>query len=359
MARISLVTKTSYKVVDFIDWAKRGRIILSPEFQRRSVWKEGAKSFLIDTVVRGFPIPIIFLRERESDIKTFEPMREVIDGQQRLRTLIAFIAPDIAPQILKDYDSKKDIFTVSKDHNSELGGVEFKNLTDEDKQYILSYEFSVHVIPSSVDDRDIYSLFRRMNSTNFNLKGQELRNSQFFGQFKTSQYGLSGEQIKRWREWKTFSDEDIARMDEVELTSELSMAILEKRVLGKNAKKLQIFYENYDKVYKFKKVAEIRFRETMDFIADNFKGNDVIFLQKRMFYTFFLVCYDLLFGLKSELKYHPPKIISTKTITDLKAKSDKIKERTAKRAILEATDRRTTNIKERTILFKYLTSFNA
>lgn len=360
MAIIPIVTKTTFKIVDFIDWSRRGRIRLSPEFQRRSVWKEGAKSFLIDTIVRGFPIPIIFLRERNSDTITFEPMRDVIDGQQRLRTVIAFVAPELAPTILKDYDESKDSFTVSAEHNEEIAGLSFNELEEDYKQNILQYEFSVHVIPPSVSDRDIYSIFRRMNSTNFNLKGQELRNSQFFGQFKTSQYGLAGEQLQRWREWGTFQDQEIARMDEVELTSEISMSILERKILGKSTVRLQKYYQTHDKVYKHKNLVEKRFRETMNFIYKNFKHTEVIFLQKRMFYTFFFVCYDLLYGLKAELKNKAAnKQIAPKIISDLKVKSDNIRERTANLKILQATDRRTTNIKERGILFKYLFPSNA
>jgi len=62
------VSKTNYKVSDFIAWAKAGTLILSPSFQRRSVWPIGAKSFLLDTIVRGLPIPIIFLRDQKTDL---------------------------------------------------------------------------------------------------------------------------------------------------------------------------------------------------------------------------------------------------------------------------------------------------
>ena len=55
--------KTSFKVADFVSWQKSKALELSPRFQRRSVWKPGAKSYLIDTILRDFPVPIIFLRD--------------------------------------------------------------------------------------------------------------------------------------------------------------------------------------------------------------------------------------------------------------------------------------------------------
>ena len=81
------IQKTFYKVSDFISWQKSVPFNSCPAFQRRSVWKPGAKSYLIDTIVRGFPIPIIFLRDRRTNINDFEAFREVIDGRQRLRRL--------------------------------------------------------------------------------------------------------------------------------------------------------------------------------------------------------------------------------------------------------------------------------
>jgi uncharacterized protein with ParB-like and HNH nuclease domain len=81
------IQKTFYKVTDFVTWQKNKQLRLSPEFQRLSVWKSGAKSYLIDTIVRGMPIPIIFLKDKRTDVDQFEPIREVVDGQQRLRTV--------------------------------------------------------------------------------------------------------------------------------------------------------------------------------------------------------------------------------------------------------------------------------
>src|SRR6187431_2836241 len=90
------ITRTEYKVSDFLQWQRAGTLDLQPVFQRRTVWKPGAKSFLVDTVARGLPTPIIFLRDRV-DLRTLKSTREVVDGQQRLRTLIGYIEPDALP----------------------------------------------------------------------------------------------------------------------------------------------------------------------------------------------------------------------------------------------------------------------
>ena len=105
------VSKTNYKVSDFISWAKASTLILSPSFQRRSVWPAGAKSYLIDTIVRGLPIPIIFLREQKTDLDSLEPKREVVDGQQRIRTMLTFIASNL----VKNFDPARDCLHDQED----------------------------------------------------------------------------------------------------------------------------------------------------------------------------------------------------------------------------------------------------
>ena len=125
--------------------------ILSPSFQRRSVWPSGAKSYLIDTIVRGLPIPIIFLREQKTDLDSLEPKREVVDGQQRIRTLLTFIVS----VLVKGFDSARDAFTIKKTHNRDLADKIFKDLPSDVRQTILDYQFSVHILPSSVDDREV------------------------------------------------------------------------------------------------------------------------------------------------------------------------------------------------------------
>ena len=149
------IQKTFYKVADFISLKSRNALILSSYFQRRSVWSKGAKSFLIDTIYKGFPIPVIFLRDRGIDNKTFESVREVIDGQQRLRTIISFISP----KLLDDFNPGTDDFTVKKTHNKELAGLKFKDLNYDSQNRIRDYEFTVHILSSSVTDRDIIQDF--------------------------------------------------------------------------------------------------------------------------------------------------------------------------------------------------------
>ena len=349
------IQKTLYKVSDFLSWQKAGSLVLAPEFQRRSVWKTGAKSYLIDTIVRGLPIPIIFLRDRRTSPDEFEPKREVVDGQQRLRTVIGFVSPDILP----DFNPKRDDFRVQRNHNKDIAGKNFKDLDNDSKQAILDYEFVVHVLPARIDDREIIQIFRRMNATNYTLTKQEQRNAKYFGEFKSCVYQLAAEQLQRWRRFKIFTEDDIARMAEVEHTSECVLTIIDRKISGKSAPRIDNGYKKYDVIGSFpqRTEAEKRFRAVMDSIEGYFgmQKADFVFFKKTLIYTFFSFLYDLQFGFKEPLeKRLKPKLLTPDHVSQIKLVSDQIRNRNAPENVLEATDRRTTNPKERGILFEYL-----
>ena len=345
------ISKTNYKVSDFLSWQRAGSLVLSPSFQRRPVWEIGAKSYLVDTVVRGLPMPIIFLREQKSDLSTFEPKREVVDGQQRIRTLISYIASTL----LKDLNKDRDIFTVKRSHNKEICGKNFSQLSPDIQQQILDYSFSVHILPASIDDREVLEIFARMNSTGVKLNDQELRNANYYGELKSSMYKIASEQLHRWRSWKIFTENNIARMEEVELTSEFAMLML-KGLSGKTQTSISNMYRDKDAECPECGEIERRFRTVMDSI-DNYFGQELRyspFSKKTLFYSLFAFFYHIQFGLKSTLDKKQPKSISTDIISKMKLTGKRLENGTAPEPILTAATRRTTNIDSRKTLFNYL-----
>lgn len=291
-----------FKVSDFLSWQRSGTLVLSPSFQRRPVWTAGAKSYLIDTIARDLPVPVIFIRE-QLNLKTQETIREVVDGQQRLRTLFSYI--DLSS--LKDVDNQRDPFTVNSSHNPDLAGKNFGALPRAMQAQVLGYEFSTHVFPSSTDDRDLLMIFARINSTGVTLNGQELRNAQYYGRFKQSMYTLSFEQLERWRTWKILSENQIARMAEVELVSDLAMTII-NGLNGKTQTRLKKLYARYDKTYDAEKEVATRFRRTMDTIDDIFglRIAETVFSSEVYFYSLFVFIYDLLYSLGSPVDARRP-----------------------------------------------------
>jgi hypothetical protein len=350
--KIHQVSKTHYKVSDFVTWAKGNTLVLSPSFQRRSVWPKGAKSFLMDTIVRGLPIPIIFLRDQKTDLQTLEPRREVVDGQQRIRTVLAFIAPTL----LKNFDSNRDDFTIKKTHNKDLAGMPFKDLPQDVKESILDYQFSVHVLPSSVDDREVLQIFARMNATGLKLNSQELRNAAYFGEFKTSMYAISAEQLPRWRKWRLFTEAQISRMSEVEITSEFGQLMI-KGIVGKTQKAIDNIYKELEDEWLERSEVERRFRHCMEEL-DNALGTELAnsaFRNRAAFHGLFCALYSALFGIGSLLKKEKPKPLTPNFKARALRAGDAIGEARAPEKVLEALARRTTHRDSRKTVVDYLT----
>ena len=297
------------------------------------------------------PIPILFLREQRTDVTTLEPKREVVDGQQRIRTLLAYIAP----QYLKDYKAERDHFVVTKDHNSELADKSFSELPKEARQRILEYQFSVHVLPAGVGDREVLQIFARMNSTGVKLNAQELRNSEWFGKLKTSMYKLALEQLNRWSEWRIFTDDNIARMDEVELVSEFALLTL-KGLTSKSQSALDRLYREKDALYPERKGFSRRFDAVMDTIDHHF-GADMPkrpFHKRTLFYSLFAVLYDQMFGLGSDVTSTRPSPVPRALVDWVRRAGDRIQRGTAPQAVLDANARRTTHLISRRVILNYL-----
>src|SRR5439155_8254089 len=161
---------------DFEEWDERDELTLAPKFQRRDVWSDKARSYLIDTIVRGKPIPKIYMRQ-DVNPKTRRTKREIVDGQQRLRSVLSFI---------------RDGFKGNRAHHESLLGKYFSGLEKEAQRELLKYEFSVDLLQDTPDN-EVYDIFARINTYAEKLTYQELRNAKWFGEFKSSIYLLASE----------------------------------------------------------------------------------------------------------------------------------------------------------------------
>jgi hypothetical protein len=270
-----------YSVREFEEWNERGELVLQPKFQRRDVWTDKARSYLIDTVIRGKPIPKIYMRQ-DIDPKTRRVTREIVDGQQRLRCVLDFL---------------KDGFKIIKTHNEQYGGKYFSQLDKETQLDILRYEFVVDLL-RDMPDREVYDVFARLNTYSMTLNAQELRHSQYFGEFRTAVYGLANEFMTFWQRHRIFSDRQILRMVEAEFVSELLIA-MSGGIRAKSKPSIDIFYRDHDDRFPRRKTFEERFRQTIDAIG-GIMGDTLAhsrLREPRLLYPLFCAVYHMQFEL--------------------------------------------------------------
>ena len=274
--------RSSYTPIDFLGWHEAGSLILTPKFQRRHVWTAPARSYLIDTLLLGMPVPPIYIRVVQSPERN-RIIREVIDGQQRISAIL-------------DFAMNK--YALSKNIESELSGRRFKDLTRQDQDKIMQYPFICEVF-HGIEDAQVLSIFARLNTHSVKLNAQELRNGRWFGHFKRLSYSLALDHLEFWKRMGIFSDSRIARMAEVELTSEL--LIVELAGVQDKKKSIDDFYEDLDETFHgHAKVAD-HFRKTIDAIVE--ACDDVLpeseFRRPPIFYSLYSAVFHRLFGVEN------------------------------------------------------------
>jgi hypothetical protein len=343
-------TPNNFKVSDFLSWQRAGTLDLQPRFQRRSVWKPGAKSYLIDSLHRGLPVPLVFLRDR-LDLVTGETVREVVDGQQRLRTVLSYIDPTALP----DFDAERDSFSVSKIHNVELGGKAFAELSDESRGRILSYQFSVQTLPDDMTERDILEVFARLNSTGQTLTAQELRNAAYFGAFKSFIYDLSYRYTSEWLRWGIFTPDQLSRMAEVEMASDLVYNIL-YGISGKSKARLDRMYDEFDSEFEQSEMVRYQFDTVMNVIEQNY-GDRIrrsVFSKEVHFFSLFVYTYDVLFNVSSKTLSRKTRPLPAGFTLGLTEASRRFKELEVPPDVLDSVARASADYGRRKTRFEYL-----
>lgn len=274
---------TSFTVLDFLEWDAASSLSLTPKFQRRHVWKNPAKAYLIDTILRGMPIPPIYLRTTQSE-KGDRVIREVVDGQQRLTAIIEFY---------------KNQFPLPRSFDPRYAGKSYDKLSPELQDSFKEYSFVVEILKGA-SDKEVLEVFARVNTYSIPLNDQELRHGKYFGPFREVAESIAHEYLEFWRRNKIFSETGIARMSEVELVSELMIMALAG--LQDKKKSIDKFYEEYDATFKERGTVEKRVREVLDetqaALSEVLPNSE--FSRVPLFYSLFAAVYHRRFGLRGE-----------------------------------------------------------
>jgi len=268
-------------IEEILDWDRRGQLVLNPDFQRRDVWSPHAKSYFLDTLMRGLPTHKIFIREY---VKQSQSFKEVVDGQQRLKTILDYI---------------KGLIKIDIRHNKHVGDKFYHELSYDVKYNFLNYVLAAEFLYDA-KDAEVLQLFARLNTYTVRLNKQELRNANYHGEFKKLIYSLSDQSIDFYMKYRILTRRSISRMGEAELISELIISMMD----GVQDKKLSIdkFYRRYNRNFPEYNKYYDQYWDIIDIIDTNF-GNVLkksVFRRKVMFYSLFLSLYDIKYGLPKE-----------------------------------------------------------
>lgn len=236
------------------DKLNRGNLELQPKFQREYVWslRPELPSRLIESLLLRIPIPPIYLGKMPGG------RHEVIDGQQRLTTLVKFVRNEFALCKLQRMSSLNDKF--------------FKDLSPEQQEKILDEPIRTIVIDSAGNSDLRYEVFERLNRGSMVLNEQELRNCVYRGPFNDLLAELERDLV--WRKVKGGAEPEW-RFKEREMI--LRFFAFADRLSQYNGN-LKGFLNEYMAEYSPKKEADLKthaalFRQTMQNIYAVFGPN--------------------------------------------------------------------------------------
>lgn len=137
-------------------------IITNPDYQRKYVYDDKRASKLVESILLGIPIPIIYLCEEEDGTLS------VIDGQQRIISFVRYM---------------KNEYPLDKlTKLTDLNGLYYKDLEKRIQRLLKSK--TLKAITISKDSKELkYEIFSRLNLGAVKLKDQEVRNCIYRGSF--------------------------------------------------------------------------------------------------------------------------------------------------------------------------------
>lgn len=157
------------------DMVSEKAIDVAPDYQRHFIWDEERQSQLIESIFLGIPVPSLFMATNK------DSTWEVIDGLQRLTTIVNFIGEETTIKQVNKNGKKLKIEGLEK--LDSLNGLLFEDLSKSLQLSFTTRPIRVTVLNDRSDFNLRYDLFERLNTGGVTLHPQEIRNCVYVGEF--------------------------------------------------------------------------------------------------------------------------------------------------------------------------------
>jgi hypothetical protein len=232
-------TSRAQSVAWFQDHYKAGRLTLRPPFQRKPVWTDKQRCSLIESILLDIPVPEVYVQvvSNEDGGEEFG----VVDGQQRLRTILQFIGVEAEADQHADEDNND--FQLDKLPATSIWKDKFfTDVVGEHRKKFYQYEICVRFLYTE-DGKEVEDIFKRLNKFTMPLKAQELRNATYHGAFAKLAEKLADKEY--WAVNRIITPAYIRRMGDIEMMSDLLIGLLHGPQ-GGSAKIIDQYYEQYE-----------------------------------------------------------------------------------------------------------------
>jgi hypothetical protein len=209
---------------------------IKPPYQRKPIWTAKQKCYLIESILLDLPVPEIYIQQTTTadGFSTYA----IVDGQQRVRTVLQFIGSETDPQ-----EQEYNKFPLDKlKAGSRWNNIAFAELADAEKKRFYGYQLAVRYLDTE-SDKEVRDMFGRLNKYLTPLNAQELRNATYTGPFIKLAERLADDEY--WAENRIFRAAAIRRMLDVEFMSELLIGVMHGPQ-GGSPKIIDEYYKQYE-----------------------------------------------------------------------------------------------------------------
>lgn len=217
----------SLQIADIVRWYREKELVINETFQRRAVWTTAAKTYLLDTILSELPLPKFYLRSKINP-RTQRAIREIVDGQQRVRAIAEF--------------ANNELRLTSR--SEQYVGLKYEDLDDDAKTRFLGYTISVEQLLNATDD-DVLEVFARLNSYTVNLNAAEKRHAKYQTEFKWAVRKAATEHKAFWERHNILTIKERFRMADDALMAEMFGIFLEG-VRDGGARNIDRLYKEQD-----------------------------------------------------------------------------------------------------------------
>lgn len=225
---------------------RRNKIDPKPAYQRGPVWSVSQQQLFVDSILRGYDIPKLYLRSIQDNKYEYE----IIDGQQRLTAIWRYL------------DNK---YALSDESDAvqghQLAGKLFGDIHDDLKDNLLSYELAIVVVEDAQDD-EVEDMFLRLQN-GVPLNSAEKRNA-ISGQIRDFIHEVAEKhklmKVANFNNNRYAHDEVVAQMLSVELNGGPTSV---------RHNQLKSMYQAH-KTFKIRSPEAKKFKRVLDFLSKAF-----------------------------------------------------------------------------------------
>jgi len=156
MAGVPQINFKYFSIKEIKNLWNKGEVLINKEYQRSEIWKSYQKKGLIDSIMKGFSIGVLVIWKNRED------KFEILDGQQRIKTIIRFLNDEF-----KNNENKK-----------------FTELTITEQSEIEAYSIFCLKLKSDLKEEEVSDIFTRLQEgTPLNISEKV---NAFRGEFRKS-----------------------------------------------------------------------------------------------------------------------------------------------------------------------------